>query len=123
MESKTPPRFHQKIREEAEEADKAKLVRDNGRTNQKTESSHPWMDQLLPNGKYEGKSQEDRRTPAEQNADCHMETAEDKGKTPLGTPKARSTSMDGEASCGISRTLSSGCKDHGIASWLDYYLN
>ena len=45
-EGKTPPRFHQKIREEAEAAEKAKLVRDNGRTNQKIESSYPWVDQL-----------------------------------------------------------------------------
>ena len=71
-------RFHQKIREEAEAADKAKLVRDNGRTNQKIKSSDPWMDQLLPNGKHERKPQADRWTSAEQNADCHMETVEDR---------------------------------------------
>ena len=73
-----PSRFHQKIREEAEEADKAKLVRDNGRKNQKIKSSDPWMDQLLPNGKYERKPQADRWTSADQNADCHMETVEDR---------------------------------------------
>ena len=110
-----PSRFHQKIREEAEEADKAKLVRDNGRKNQKIKSSDPWMDQLLPNGKYERKPQADRRTPADQNADCHMEAVEDTKKAPLGTPKARSASMDGEAICGICRPLSSSCKDYGIA--------
>ena len=71
-------RFHQKIREGAEAADKAKLVRDNGRTNQKIKSSDPWMDQLLPNGKHERKPQADRWISAEQNADCHMETVEER---------------------------------------------
>ena len=110
-----PSRFHQKIREGAEAADKAKLVRDNGRTNQKIKSSDPWMDQLLPNGKYERKPQADRWTSADQNADCHMETVEDREKTLLGTSKTRSTPVDGEAIGGICRPLSSGCKDYGIA--------
>ena len=73
------------------------------------------MDQLLPNGKYERKPQADRWTPAEQNADCHMETVEDREKTLLGTSKTRSTPVDGEAIGGICRPLSSGCKDYGIA--------
>ena len=57
--------FQQKIREEAEAADKAKLVRDNERANQKIKSSDPWMAQLLPNGKYERKPQTGRWTSAE----------------------------------------------------------
>ena len=45
-----------------------------------------------------------------------MEAVENTKKAPLGTPKARSASLDGEAICGICRSLSSGCEDYRIAS-------
>ena len=85
---------------------------------------------------HERKPQADRWISAEQNADCHMETVEDREKTLWGTSKTRSTPVDGEAIAGFADHYQAAAKTtglhliskeilakRGLLSCLDYYLN
>lgn len=62
-----------------------------GRKNPKAELGNPRMDKLFSNWENENKHAEDRRTPEDKNADCYLETVENKCEEILGTAKTRCT--------------------------------
>lgn len=91
MAGKTARRFPCKVQKNTEKADKPFLGNQYGRKNPKAELGNPRMDKLFSNWENENKHAEDRRTPEDKNADCYLETVENKCEEILGTAKTRCT--------------------------------
>ena len=91
MAGKTARRFPCKVQKNTEKADKPFLGNQYGRKNPKAELGNPRMDKLFSNWKNENKHAEDRRTPEDKNADCYLETVENKCEEILGTAKTQCT--------------------------------
>ena len=91
MEGKAASGFGCKIQEETQRTDQKKLVGLDGLKNTETERSHPRVDQLLQNRRYETETQGYRRTATNANENSHMEAMENGREAILGIAETRGT--------------------------------